>query len=234
MMTLSNSNTTLRWNGDSALTLFFDAEVSETLTLSILSLAEACSVNYSEALLEAIPAYQSLTLCFDFQAIEAETIEASISKIIDKGFDKITTNSKVIEIPVCYHDTYAPDLVSLAEHCNLRVDDVIQQHTQTTYLVNMLGFLPGFLYLSGLPEHLHCPRKKTPSLQVPAGAVGIGGNQTGVYPVASPGGWHIIGQTPLSLFNPKAKQAFIAQPLDKIQFVPISVEEFKRLKQEEV
>ncbi len=240
MTTLSNINTSvpnisIHWNGDSAITLFFDAEAGEDLTRDILSLAEEYKSTFSESLIEAIPAYQSLTLCFDSQSIDPESIETSIKAILDNGFNDIaTTTSRVIEIPVCYQGAYAPDLSSLAEYCKLSVDEVIQQHTQATYLVNMLGFLPGFLYLSGLADPLHCPRKKTPSLHVPAGAVGIGGNQTGVYPVGSPGGWHIIGQTPLSIFNPSAKQAFIAQPLDKIQFVPISIEQFEKVDQEQI
>lgn len=234
MTIISINNTSIKWNGDSALTLFFDAEAGEELTRSILSLTQECKSSFSKSLIEAIPAYQSLTLCFDLQTIETASIEDSIKAIIDDDFTEIaTTTSKVIEIPVCYHDPYAPDLNHVAEYCKLSVDDVIQQHTQTTYLVNMLGFLPGFLYLSGLVDPLHCPRKETPSLHVPAGAVGIGGNQTGVYPVSSPGGWHIIGQTPLTIFNPDIKQPFIAQPLDKIQFVPISVKQFEQIKQEQ-
>jgi len=190
--------------------------------------------SFSNSLTEAIPAYQSLTLCFDSLSLETESIEDSIKAIIDNGFTEIaTTTSRVIEIPVCYDEAYAPDLASLAEYCKLTTDDVIQQHTQTTYLVNMLGFLPGFLYLTGLADSLHCPRKETPSLHVPAGAVGIGGNQTGVYPVTSPGGWHIIGQTPLPIFSPNTEQMFIAQPLDRIQFVSITVDEFEQLKQEQ-
>lgn len=233
MTIISNSNTSIRWNGDSALTLFFDVEAGEELTRTILSLAEECKSTFSESIIETIPAYQSLTLCFDCQSINSELIEDSIKAVIDSDVTELAvTTSRVIEIPVCYQGTYAPDIESLAEYCKLSVDEVIQQHTQTTYLVNMLGFLPGFLYLSGLADPLHCPRKETPSLHVPAGAVGIGGNQTGVYPVASPGGWHIIGQTPLSIFNPYAEQAFIAQPLDKIQFVPISIEQFEQIKQE--
>jgi KipI family sensor histidine kinase inhibitor len=234
MTKLSNINTRIQWNGDSALTLFFDKEADEDLTRHILSLAEVCNSIFSKKLIEAIPAYQSLTLCFDLQSIETDAIEESIKAVIDNGITEIATMpSRVIKIPVCYQGAYAPDLEYLAEYCKLSCDEVIQQHTQTIYLVNMLGFLPGFLYLSGLADQLHCPRKEIPSLHVPAGAVGIGGNQTGVYPVESPGGWHIIGQTPISIFSPNAKQPFIAQPLYKIHFVEITVEQFEQLKQEQ-
>jgi KipI family sensor histidine kinase inhibitor len=232
---LSNIKTTIQWNGDSALTLFFDKEAGEGLTRHILSLAEEFKSTFPKMIIEAIPAYQSLTLCFDAFAIETDTIEKSLRQVLEKGITETrkTVASRLIEIPVCYQGAYAPDLEGLAEHCNLNPSEVIQQHTQNTYLVNMLGFLPGFLYLGGLAEQLHCPRKESPSLKVSAGAVGIGGNQTGVYPVDSPGGWYIIGQTPISIFNPTAEQPFIAQPLDKIRFVPIDIEKFEQLKREQ-
>jgi KipI family sensor histidine kinase inhibitor len=232
---LSDIQTTIRWNGDSALTLFFDEEAGEGLTRYILSLVDVFKSGFPKTLIEAIPAYQSLTLCFDIQAIDPETIEGSVRQVIEKGITESTRTiaSRLIEIPVCYQGGYAPDLESLAAYCKLSPDEVIQQHSQTTYLVNMLGFLPGFLYLSGLVEQLYCPRKETPSLNVPAGAVGVGGKQTGIYPVASPGGWHIIGRTPLSIFRPATEKPFIAQPLDKIRFVPIDVETFEQLQSEQ-
>lgn len=236
MNKLSSINTTIQWNGDSALTLFFDENAGEHLTRHILSLVDVFKSTFSEKLVEAVPAYQSLTLYFDILSIDTNVIEESIRAVIDKD---IIQSSKVvtpilIEIPVCYEGSYAPDLDSVADYCKLSPDEVIQQHTQTVYLVNMLGFLPGFLYLSGLSEQLYCPRKEVPSLKVTAGAVGIGGNQTGVYPVTSPGGWHIIGHTPMSIFTPKAKQAFIAQPLDKIRFVPIDSARFEQLKSQQI
>ncbi len=238
MIKLSETKTKVQWNGDSALTLFFDEEASEDLTRHILSLINVFKSTFPEMIVEAIPAYQSLTLCFEPLSIAPASIEDSIRQVIDNGITdaketQTSQNIEIMDIPVCYQGAYAPDLISLAAYCKLSPDEVIQQHTKKTYLVNMLGFLPGFLYLSGLDEQLHCPRKESPSLNVPAGAVGIGGNQTGVYPVASPGGWHIIGQTPLSLFNPTAKEPFIAQALDRIRFVPIDVEMFEKLKGEQ-
>ena len=240
MNKLSALETKLQWNGNSALTLFFNEEAGEGLTRYILALVDVFKSTFPAMIVEAIPAYQSLTLCFDTLSVESGSIElgsieASIRQVIEKGitYTKDTVASRQIEIPVCYQGAYAPDLKSLSAYCKLSTDEVIQQHTQKTYLVNMLGFLPGFLYLSGLDAALHCARKESPSLNVPAGAVGIGGNQTGVYPVASPGGWHIIGQTPLSIFDPTAKQPFIAQALDRIRFVPIDVETFEKLKREQ-
>ena len=134
---------------------------------------------------------------------------------------------KLIVIPVCYEEEFAPDLHHVATHCKLSKDALIEAHTRETYLVHMLGFLPGFLYLGGLNPHLYCPRKTTPATNINPGSVAIGGNQTGIYPVASPGGWHIIGRTPIALFCPEAKQPFIASALDKVNFVAISRAEYQ-------
>ena len=230
-----NIKTRIEWNGDSAVTLFFDEAVGEELTSHILSLAEAFKTAFPGMVSEAIPAYQSLTILFDVLAIETDSIDASIRQVVDNHIPETTraVASRLIEIPVCYQNVYAPDMESLAEYCKMSPAEVIELHTQKDYLVNMLGFLPGFLYLSGLPEQLHCPRMDNPSLNIAAGAVGIGGNQTGIYPVDSPGGWHIIGQTPITIFKPGAVAPFIAQPLDKIRFVPIDIEMFERLKSEQ-
>ncbi len=235
MSKLTKIKTDVQWNGDAAVTLFFDVETSEALTRYILSIAEKFKTVFSEKLIDAIPAYQSLTLCFDILTIDVNTIEKILEQEMSNNIIEATSavESKIIEIPVCYQEAYATDLINFSEQCNLSPDEIIRLHTQKDYLVNMLGFLPGFFYLSGLDEQLHCPRKEIPSLKVPAGAVGIGGNQTGVYPVESPGGWYIIGRTPISIFNPASKHPFIAQPLDKIRFVSINVDEFEQLMQEQ-
>ena len=115
----------------------------------------------------------------------------------------------------------------------MTTDELISLHSSQIYWVNMLGFLPGFLYLSGLRKSLYCPRKETPSIKINAGSVGIGGEQTGIYPVASPGGWNIIGQTPLKVFIPSSNHPALANPLDRIKFNPITLDEFKQLQSDE-
>ncbi len=141
----------------------------------------------------------------------------------------IQKNSKTIQIPVCYEKPYAPDLNSLASFLDITPNELVERHTSGSYLVHMLGFLPGFLYLGGLDESLHYPRKNTPSINISKGSVGIGGQQTGIYPVESPGGWHIIGRTPLTLFDANRSNPTIAEPLDEIKFYAISSDEFIQL-----
>ncbi len=125
----------------------------------------------------------------DFWRERIEQLETEISK------NNFEIGSHWV-IPVCYEKDYAPDLIAAAHTLNLKTDDLIELHSQTSYVVNFIGFLPGFLYLSGLDKRLHLPRKEKPTLIVPSSSIGIGGNQTGIYPQESPGGWHLIGKTP--------------------------------------
>ena len=231
MKTFSTINYTINWNGDSAITLYFERDAGEELTLFLLTLKNAFKSYFSSKVQDIIPAYQSLTLYFDITSIDIKKINESVHQIINdvSNQELKTIHSRLVEIPVCYNEAYAPDIASLAMQCQLSVKEVIDLHTQKDYLVNMLGFLPGFLYLSGLNEQLFCPRKHSPALNVPAGAIGIGGNQTGIYPVESPGGWQLIGRTPVSIFNPLENDPFIAQPLDRIRFIAIDKNEFEQL-----
>lgn len=140
--------------------------------------------------------------------------------------------SRIWEIPVCYDLEYGKDLGSLAIEHRLRVNEVIQLHSSVTYRLHFFGFLPGFMYLNGLPVQLHTPRKSVPDRTVDAGSIAIGGTQTGIYPKESPGGWHIIGRSPISMFDPKKKPPVWAVPGDQIKFVPIDSEEMEKLLEE--
>lgn len=136
--------------------------------------------------------------------------------------------ANVIHIPVCYSGEYGPDLQTVAEHHGYSVDEVIELHTNREYRVYMLGFAPGFAYLGGMSEKLYAPRKAVPRVQIPAGSVGIGGLQTGIYPLETPGGWNIIGRTPLAMFRPWDKQPTLLRAGDRVRFVAIGPQEFVR------
>lgn len=214
--------------GENGLCIRFEQASSATLSGYIQQLAARLRVEHSH--LQVIPAYQSLTL---YQpGICPEQLAAMFTAALAGFAPQAVAAGQLVEIPVCYQPPYAPDLPAVAQHCGLSEQEVIQRHSSAEYLVHMLGFLPGFLYLGGLDESLFCPRKATPALQVPAGAVGIGGEQTGIYPLTSPGGWQIIGQTPLNAFAPESAQPFLAEPLDRIRFVPVSVETFQQISTE--
>lgn len=127
--------------------------------------------------------------------------------------------SRLVKIPVCYGGAAGPDLADVAAHSGLPEEEVIRLHAQAVYRVFCLGFQPGFAYLGGLDARLHTPRRATPRLAIPAGSVAIGGSQTGIYPLVTPGGWHIIGHTSLPLFDPSSSQPALLQPGDTVRFV---------------
>ena len=229
---MSIENFEIKQNGDSAITLIFEDDISETLTKNILLVKESItSLTDRSQLNDIVPAYQSLTLYYAEPLNNIEAIKLQISDIIKSSIFNNTKKKKstTIRIPVCYEEPYAHDLKSLASFLEITPNELIKKHTCGNYLVHMLGFLPGFLYLGGLDKILHYPRKNTPAINIAKGSVGIGGQQTGIYPTESPGGWHIIGRTPLIMFDANKSNPTIAEPLDKIKFYAISSKEFIQL-----
>lgn len=138
-----------------------------------------------------------------------------------------------VEIPVCYGGAFGPDLEDVARHNGLTPEEVVRIHSGTEYFAYMLGFLPGFPYLGGMSKRIAAPRKQTPRLKVPAGSVGIAGSQTGIYSLESPGGWQLIGRTPLALFRPDADPPVLVKPGARVRFQPISEREYRRLEAEQ-
>lgn len=140
--------------------------------------------------------------------------------VILRNPESLALESRFIEIPVVYGGAAGPDLAVVAAHCGLSEKQVVELHSSVEYVVWFLGFQPGFPYLGSLPEQLHTPRRAEPRLHVPAGSVGIGGPQTGVYPLATPGGWQLVGHTSLSLFDPERDEPILLRPGDSVRFVP--------------
>ena len=188
---------------------------------------------------ELAPAYTTVALFYDpVRAVAAgadpdsvfEWVAARVHTEIANGHVRLKRlPSSAIEIPVCYEDKYALDLDEVTHHVGLPFEEVIELHSNASYQVNCLGFTPGFPYLSGLPLELGTPRRALPRKAVPAGSVAIGGNQTGIYPTISPGGWNVIGRTPLRLFTPEKNPPALLCPGDKVRFRPISMDEFESL-----
>jgi inhibitor of KinA len=145
----------------------------------------------------------------------------------------VKQHPRVVEIPVCYGGEFGPDLGYVAEHNQLSVEEVIEIHTSGQYLVYMIGFAPGFPYLGGMSERIMAPRRQSPRLAIPAGTVGIAGMQTGVYPIETPGGWQLIGRTPLALFRPQDNPPSLLQSGDIVRFCQISDKEYEEYKEED-
>lgn len=214
--------------GDNALLINFEQKID--VQIHQLVKAYFNTINQFEEVNYQIPAYCSVTVVFDQHLTDFDRIKFKIEKLEIKA-DKVDSETKIIEIPVCYEPEYAPDLESLSKELNLSQEKIIALHTSETYDVYMMGFLPGFPYLGQLPKKLECKRKSTPRKQVKQGSVAIAGNQTGIYPTDAPGGWQLIGQTPLKIFNPQNENAFLIKMGDKVKFKSISAETFKTLQQ---
>ncbi len=183
-------------------------------------------------------AYTTLTVFYEpFRLLSSElagkTCLEKLSNYIHTLYQTIphgtNDDAKLIEIPVCYHRSFGLDLEEVARHAKCSTEQVIAMHTEAIYAVYMIGFLPGFAYLGGMNRQLATPRKPSPRLSVPVGSVGIGGEQTGIYPLTSPGGWQLIGRTPITMFNIEKDQPSLLQPGNKVVFKPIAMEEFHHL-----
>jgi KipI family sensor histidine kinase inhibitor len=166
------------------------------------------------------PAYTSVLIEFDPRLVESAAIEALVhQKMAGEADPRIAETPRTVEIPVCYGGEFGPDLDDVASHTGLSPERVVELHSAADYLVYFLGFAPGFAYLGGLPPELATPRISAPRKHVPAGSVGIGGNQTGVYPIVSPGGWRLIGRTAVKLFDPSAAEPVLLRMGDRLRFV---------------
>ena len=190
--------------------------------------------------IEAVPAMNSLSIFYDTGYVARQCtpcpspyriVKAWLSRLlgnISMAAEHKADLATALSIPVCYDSPYAPDLTTVADYHNLTPEEVVRMHSSADYYVFMLGFAPGFPYLDGMPEQLATPRKSTPAFHIAAGSVGIAGSQTGIYPLASPGGWHIIGRSPMPLFNWSSEEPAAIKPGTFIHFYPISGEEFAR------
>ena len=218
--------------GEAAVKCCFHEDISTALTNKIQSFCKKLLHHNHAGITEWVPAYDSVAVYYDPWKLSYEQITnvlQPIAKEIDANHQKTNT---VITIPTVYGSDYGPDLENLAAANNLSTKEVIDLHTKHHYLINMIGFLPGFPYLSGLDERIAMPRLENPRKSVPAGSVGIAESQTGIYPLDSPGGWNIIGRTPLKLFDAEKEEPFLFEQGDYLHFTSITEDEFKRIQRE--
>ncbi|MCX7786626.1 MAG: 5-oxoprolinase subunit PxpB [Spirochaetes bacterium] len=189
---------------------------------------------------ELVPTYRSLAVYFDPLVVTRTLLEERIAAFVQEMESpepsevlaedrKLGQQGKTVVVPVCYGGEYGPDLEFVARHTGLSEAEVVRIHTSRTYRVYMLGFLPGFPYLGGMDERIATPRLETPRTRIPAGSVGIAGSQTGFYPLESPGGWRIIGRTPIKAFDPFSDTPFLLSPGDFVQFTYIPEGEYRKL-----
>lgn len=221
--------------GDSALAVDFGNIIDEEINRNVMALYQQLLNNPIDGTIEIVPAYSSLTLHYDLVSIARkipreiqvyEWFHHQVEVRLQQPVNIEVKDGSLVEVPVCYDTFFAPDLESLAASKGMIKEEVVQLHLSKPYRVYMLGFLPGFAYLGQVADKLAIPRKPQP-VEVAAGSIGIAGNQTGIYPMVSPGGWHIIGRTPVMLFDTDKENPALLKPGDTVRFFSISLHEFE-------
>ena len=206
-------------------------QICETTGARVAALDHAVCRARIAGVTETVPAFASLLVRYDPLRTDFDAVSQALSRLAGGIAAGNAQAGRTVEVPVCYGGAYGEDLPAVARHAGLSEEEVIRLHSGRTYRIYMLGFLPGFPYLGGLDERLFTPRRETPRTRIPAGSVGIGGQQTGIYPMESPGGWQLIGRTPLCLVAPGRTLPYAAG--DSIRFVPIDECEFARIAAQE-
>ena len=215
--------------GDSSVLIVFGDTISTEINQRITSVVQLIRDQKIEGIVDMIPAFVSLLINYNPLVISYGTLKKRLETILRMKTQAAETVRRVFEIPVCYGGEYGPDLQNIADHAGLTPREVIDIHTSCDYLIYMLGFLPGFCYLGGLDERIHTPRLKTPRIRIPAGSVGIGGSQTGIYPMESPGGWQLMGMTPVKTYDPNREVPILVQAGEYIRFREIDEAEYRRI-----
>ncbi|MGC8545902.1 5-oxoprolinase subunit PxpB [Athalassotoga sp.] len=214
--------------GDRGLILKFSDEINQTAHLSVMKFDKFLLNSKIEGVIEWIPSYSSITLIYNPEIIKYKCLMEKLKNFDESSVDFVV-EGKTVEIPVLYGGKFGPDIEFVANVNKISVEDVINIHSGANYEVWMIGFMPGFPYLYGLPSIINAPRLKSPRKLVPSGSVGIAGGQTGIYPIDSPGGWQIIGRTPLKIFDVKKDPPVLFDVGDRVKFIPIDEKGYEKL-----
>jgi KipI family sensor histidine kinase inhibitor len=209
--------------GDQSIVVEFGDTIDPDINALVHRTAAAIRDAHVDGVMEMVPTYRSLLLYYDPLQTTPDDLEQTI-RGLDVADGDSTVRHRLVEIPTLYGGEYGPDLGFVAQNAGMTESQVVETHSGTDYLVYTMGFSPGFPYLGGLDQQLATPRLRSPRTLIPAGSVGIAESQTGVYPVASPGGWRLIGRTPLRLFDPGASPPTVIDTGDHVRFVPIGDE----------
>ena len=219
--------------GETGLVVEFGNAIDPAVNTRVHDLARRVGAECGNVVEAVVPTYRSFLIFFDPLLISRQELVAKIEKLAAAPADSTTAAAvKTVRIPTLYGGEAGPDLEFVAGHNQLTPAEVVQIHSSVPYRIYMIGFTPGFPYLGGMSEKIAAPRLKTPRTKIPAGSVGIAGTQTGLYPVESPGGWQLIGRTPLQVFNPRSEQPFIYSAGDFLQFQPVTADEYELIRQD--
>lgn len=226
---MSKFSPTYKPFGSSAILIVWPQEISNEILVDIINFVKKIEIEISKQIIEVNFVYNSLLVVYNNLKINYIQLKSQLEIIYNEPILTQKVSPILWNIPVCYDQEFGIDLALLSKAYQLDIHKIITLHSGAIYTVFGIGFLPGFLYLGGLSKNLNFPRKQTPRTLVSKGSVGIGENQTGIYPQDSPGGWNIIGKTPALWFNPNTHIPCKIAPNDKIQFFPISIKEFKEI-----
>ena len=216
--------------GDAALVVEFPSRIDPEINGRAVALAHALRANWEAILRDVVVAYCTLTVYFDPVHVDGRWLESELARLSAWPEAAEAPSGRLLRVPVCYQGDFAPDIDEVAAFGACSIGDVIALHTAREYRVYMLGFLPGFAYMAEVDPRIAAPRRATPRTSVPTGAVAIAGGQTGIYPTETPGGWNIIGRTPVRPFDRTRTEAFLFRTADRVEFVPISRNELERMR----
>lgn len=216
----------IRPAGDRALVAEFENRIDESVNDRVHALAEFLKGQNLEGIVEVQPTFRSLMIYYDPLRISFREIQEAARRAGSAADPAAKKKRRILQIPCCYGARFGQDLADLERHTGLDRDEIIAIHSSVDYKIYMMGFLPGFVYLGGMDERICMPRLENPRVKIQPGAVGIGGNQTGVYPVASPGGWRLIGGTPVDFYDPFRADPILCRAGEYIRFLPITIDEY--------
>lgn len=219
--------------GDAALIVAFGQSIDPSVNDQVRQLHEALTASPVPGIIETVPTYGSLVVYYRPDLLSWSAICGILRQRLQHMAQTPPAAGETVEIPVLYGGEGGPDLSFVAQHAGLTEEEVVRIHSQGNYRIYMLGFSPGFPYLGGMDRRIAAPRLETPRVRIPAGSVGIAGEQTGIYPLASPGGWRLIGRTPLRLYDPRRPQPILLRAGYGLRFRPIRQEEYDRIAEEE-
>ncbi len=221
--------------GDCCLMVEFGQKIDHETNLRARALAQYLVDNPIPGVLDVVPAFTTVAVHYRPEAFAAangaelpyDRLAAEMERVLQAGVERKTAVERRVEIPVCYGGEFGPDLEEVARARKLSTDEVTAIHSQSPHVVYMLGFAPGFPYIAGLDERLAMPRRATPRLKIPLGSIAIAGNQSVVYSIETPGGWNLIGRTPLRVFTPESDPPCLLRAGDAVHFVPITLDEYR-------